>query len=217
MYKQFFFAASLSFILFSTFAFAQESPSFRINGGMIYPKGSSTGLSGLIQFNYPLNEKISFYLYTGSSVWDKKKSMYMKDFATNDNEMILHSYSADDHSLVPVYIGSSFNMHTNNFCTAFLNVELGYSYLSFNSYNYELYKHPETGEVLGFYADQKTRKNVTQNLVGLGLGAGISHPMTDDVDLTITFKLNNVLNANNWLFNYEGTYTMLLAGLNFNI
>lgn len=217
MYKPLFFAVSLTLILFSTSSLAQESPSFRINGGMIYPKGSSTGLTGLIQFNYPLSEKISLYVFTGSSIWDKQKSIYRKDFATNDNEMILHSYSADDHSLIPLYVGSSFNMHTNSFFTAFLNIELGYSYLSFNSYDYTIFKDPESGEVLEFYANQSTRKKVTQNLFGLGLGAGLSHPMSENVDLTLSFKFNNVLNANDLLFSYEGTYTLLLTGFNFKI
>lgn len=217
MYKKLIFSSVFSLCMLFTITFAQELPSLRVNGGMIYPKGCSTGLSGMLQFNYPLNSRISLYLYTGSSIWDKQKSMYLKDFATNNNENILYSYSADDHSLVPVYFGTSFNMHTNSFCTAFLNVELGYSYLSYNNYDYRIYKDPETGEVLEFYADQTTRKRIGKNLMGFGIGAGISHPMTDNTDLTLSFKLNNVLNVKNWLFCYEGTYTMLLAGINLKI
>ncbi len=219
MYKRFFFAVFFSIIIFSNASTAQESGSFQINGGFIYPMKSSNGLTGLLQFNYPLSLKINLYFYTGYSAWDKYKIVYRQQGTiSNNDQLYFDTYSADDHVLVPFYAGTSFNMHTNKFFTSFLNIEVGYSYLSYNSYDQVIITDEETGKTLEIYADGYTRKKVKENLFGFGVGAGLSHPMTDNIDLTFSFKLNSFLNANyEGLFSYRGTYTMFLAGFNFNI
>ncbi|VAX29037.1 hypothetical protein MNBD_IGNAVI01-3040 [hydrothermal vent metagenome] len=206
-----------SLILFNVIS-AQESNSIQINGGLIFPKSSSKGLTGLVQFNYPLNEQIYLYAYSGYSSWDKYYVVFREDYSEIQKKQLFKTYSADDHTLIPVYIGSTINLNTNDFFTFYVTVEAGYAYLHYNSYDNWKSVDPETGEVLGYFVDGASRKEITENLFGIGVGAGISHPMGDNLNLIFSFKLNSYLNSSYYGFlSTQGTYTMFLAGISFNI
>lgn len=217
MYKSFVSSLFLA-IIFSNIIFSQENNSIQINGGLIYPRSSSKGLIGLVQFNYPLNEQFDLYAYSGYSAWDKYYVYFREDYSEVQKETIFKTYSADNHTLIPFYIGSSINLHTNDFFTFYVNIEAGYAYLNYYSYNHWKSIDPNTGEVLGYDVDGATKKEITENLFGIGIGAGISHPMGENLKLIFSYKLNSYLNSNYYGFlSKQGTYSVFLAGISFNI
>ena len=218
MFKSFFLSLIIISIIFSKIILAQDSNSIQVNGGIIMPMSSSKGLTTSFQFNYSFNPQIQFYIYSGYSSWDKFKVVFHQEFSEVQKKQYFNSYSADEHILIPLYLGSRINLHTNKLFTSFLNVEIGYSYLSYNSYEQWKSINPETGEVLSYHPNTLTKKVNKENLFGFGVGAGISHPMTNNLDLILSFRLNSYINSNYYgLFSTRGTYTMFLAGFNFNI
>ncbi len=218
MFKSFFLSIVFLAIIFSGVILSQESHSFQVNGGIISPVNSSKGLVGLIQFNYSLNPQFIFYLYSGYSTWDQYVVNFKENGTAIQKRFDFSSYSSDDHKLIPVYFGSRINVHTDKLFTLYLNFELGYSYLTYQSYKNLKSVNPETGEILGYYVDQSTRKEMRENLFGVGIGAGLSHPITSNSSAIISAKLNSFLNSNNYgLLSARGTYLMVLAGFNFSI
>ena len=120
--------------------------------------------------------------------------------------------------MIPVYFWSFINLHTNKIFTAYINLEAGYSYLSYNSYENWKSVNPYTGRVIGYYVDRGTKEEITENLYGVGIGAGISHPMRENLNLEFPFKLNSYLNSSYYdFFSPKGTYMMFLVGINFKI
>jgi len=208
----------LTLVFFFNIISAQEPNSIGINGGLIFPRSSSKGLTGLVQFNFPINEQFHLYAYSGYSAWDKYYVYFREDYSEVQKELVFKTYSSDDHTLIPFYLGGLLNLHTNDFFTFYVNIELGYSYLSYNRYDHWKSINPETGEVLGYYVDVTTKEEITENLFGIGIGAGISHPMGENLRLIFSFKLNSYLNSHYYDFlSTQGTYSMLLAGISFNI
>lgn len=217
--KKSFFSLLISFIIvLQSIIFAQDSNSIQINGGIVMPMSSSKGLTGIIQFNYPLTSTINLYLYTGYSTWDQYKVTFIEDYSVIQRETIFQSYSADDHKLIPFYIGSRINLHTNKLFTSFISCEIGYSYLSYNSYKNWKSINPETGEVQGYYTDGSTRTKIRENLFGIGIGVGLARPLSENLSLVLSYKLNSNINSSyNGLFSTRGTYSQFLVGFGFKI
>jgi len=205
--------------LFAAFnIYSQTSPSIQFTGGIISPVNSYNGLTGSFQFNYPYNDIINFYLYTGYSSWNKNKVIFHEDYSLVQAKTIFNSYSADSHSVIPLFLGTSINFHSNKIFTAFVNFEIGYSYLSYYTYSNVREINPSTGEVLSYYVDKSTRLKVDENLVGLGLGIGLSHSITKNVNLILAVKLNSYLNSNyNSFLGPSVTWSNFLAGFNVKI
>ena len=217
MYKSLFASLLISFIL-SNFLYSQESNTLQINGGIVMPKQSSKGLAASLQFNYPVSHAIELYFSAGYSAWDRFHIQYLEDATSVQHKQRFTSYSADGHSLVPIFLGGKLNIHTNKIFTSFLNFELGYSHLTFNSYQQQKEINPETGEILNYFPDLTTQTKHEENLFGFGIGAGISHPMGRKLNLILSFKLNGYLNSGYYNFFTGGSFnTALLAGFSFNI
>jgi hypothetical protein len=214
-----FFSLFISFvILLQSSIFVQDSNSIQINGGIVMPMSSSKGLTGTIQFNYSLTSAIKIYIYTGYSTWDQYKVTFIEDYSVIQKETIFQSYSADDHKLIPFYVGSRMNFHTNKLFTSFISCEIGYSYLSYNSYKNWKSVNPETGEVQGYFADGITRTKIDEKLFGIGMGVGIFHTLSENLNLVLSYKLNSHINSGyNGLFSKRGTYSQFLAGFGFSI
>jgi hypothetical protein len=211
------FAAIVFTFLISSAVFPQDKLSIQFNGGIIMPLGSSKGLSGAVQLNYIYSQSLQFYIYSGHSVWDQRYYDYQKE-GNNERENSGRTYWQDEHELVPVYAGCRINLHTNKLFTSYLNVEAGYSYLTYNSYTVKQTTDPDTGEETGYAPDLSTRTEHDEDLFAIGFGAGISHPMSDNIKLMISFKLNSFVNSNyNGLFSSQGTYTMFMVGVNYLI
>ncbi|MBI5661264.1 MULTISPECIES: outer membrane beta-barrel protein [Ignavibacterium] len=209
----------ISFLLFTSFLnFAQQSNSIQINGGIIMPMNSSKGLTGLVQYNYHLSSDVNLFVYTGYSAWDQFKVTFLEDYSEVQKQIKFQSYSADDHKLIPFYIGGRVNLHTNKLFTSFISVEAGYSYLTYNSYQNQKIVNPETGEVLGYTIDTFSKKEIKENLFGIGIGAGILHPISDKLNLVLSYKLNSyTASGYKGFFSTRGTYSQFLAGFGFMI
>lgn len=213
------YALVLLVILNVPFKTPAQNTSLEIHGGIISPRHSSVGFSTALQFNYRVNTAISCYLYSGISLWDKHEILIRKEGIIYNNEPnIFESYSADDHFLIPVYMGAKIFFRPNKLFVPFLNFELGYSYLSYNSYEQIPRVSSETGRVVGYEPDKTAKKVNHENLFGVGFGAGISHSISNSINLLLAFKLNSFVNENYpGLFSSRGTYTTFSAGLNYNL
>jgi hypothetical protein len=211
---------TIAFFLFvvSINLFAQGSNSLQLNGGMIMPMSSSNGFSGTLQFNYQLSENTFLYAYSGYSSWDKFYIVYREEYSEIQKNTFFETYGSDDHSQIPLYIGSRFDLHTNELFTSFLTVEAGYSRIKYNSYHHAKNIDPETGVVLNYYPVESSKTVITENLIGVGIGAGIYRKLTGNISVIISFKLNSYINSDYYDFlSANGTYTALLAGITYDI
>ncbi len=197
---------------------AQDYNSLQVNGGIILPRSSSNGFTLSVQYNYSLNDAVHFYVYSGYSYWDKFKVRYLEDYTSLQNTNHFETYSADEHSLVPVYVGGSINLHNNKIFTAFATVEGGFSHLSYNRYKIDKIVDSETGVVTTYKPDLSTGQKINENLWGIGLGFGLFHQIADDMNLVFTFKVNSSLNSSYYKFlSNHATYTAYNLGVNFKI
>ena len=208
---------SLSIIFCSTLS-AQDQISIQINGGMITPFSSTNGFVGTAQFNYPVSSKINLYIYSGYSSWDQYIEYFDEIPSQIQRITIFNAYSADDHTLIPIYIGSKINFHTNPLFTAFINFELGYSFISYNSYDILKSVNSATGQVLDYYTDQSSKKRINERVFGVGIGGGFYRPLTNNLSLILSYKFNSYANSSyQGLFSRKGVYSAFLLGVNFNI
>ena len=205
-------------IIISNVIYAQDSNSIQINGGIVMPINSSKGFNTSIQYNYHFSNNIQFYIYSGYSSWDKHNINFIEDWSPVQKQTIFNSYSSNNHILIPVYIGSRINFHTNKLFASFVTFEVGYSHLSYNSYENKKEIDPVTGVVLAYNADPTTKKEMNENLLGIGTGVGLSHAITENINIVLSFKLNSHLNSKYYNFlSSNGTYTTLSLGFNINM
>ncbi len=210
--------AVVFFLLTAVSFYPQNKMSLQFTGGIISPIDSYGGLTGLIQLNYPVTKNINFYFYSGYSAWDRNIVTFFAEWSLTQKQTRFYSYSADNHILIPIFFGSSINFNTNKIFTAFVNFEIGYSYLKYNWYKNIKSVDPSTGVVLSYFPDISTRQEITENLIGTGIGAGIFHPLTENVNLILSFKLNSYLNSKYYGFLGSGiTWSTYLAGFNVKI
>ena len=203
---------------FSYSALPQDSLSIQVSGGIIMPMSSSKGLTATAQLNYSVSQNIQLYIYSGYAAWDQFNVNFTEGHSPVQKETRFRTYIADKHIFIPVYVGSRFHLHTNKHFTSFLCAELGYSYLNYNSYDYYKSVNPETGEVTGYFADRRTKQEITDHLFGFGVGAGVYQKMTENLHIVLSFRLNtNFGSRYEGFFNTKGTYTLFLAGFNFVI
>ena len=200
---------------------AQDSFSLQLNGGIIYPLDSERGFSSTLQLNYRVSSSLSFYIYSGYAGWYRNKVTfrdydYWVDHSIPYQGKSFDSYSDDNHTLIPVYIGSTLNFNTGKLLTPFLSLEVGYSYLSYYSYEQTRIVSSETGWAVNYIPDLSTKKFNSENLFGVGIGGGLILPVAESINLILAFKLNSYVNSHYYgLFSTRGTYTALTAGFNY--
>jgi len=212
MFKSFFVSSIFIILIVSNIALAQSNNSIQFNGGLIIPRSSSNGLSTSIQYNYSI---IQFYIYSGYSNWDKYYAHFLWESSSLHN---FSTYIADKHILIPLYIGSRINIHTNKLFTFFTTIEAGYSYLSYNAYGFIKEVDPGTGVVLDYKTDLNTKEKRNENLFGVGAGIGLSHPISNNMNVILAFKLNSQINSSYYsFFSSQGTYTAFNLGFNFKL
>ena len=190
--------------------------SIQVNGGVLIPVSSSKGLSTSLQLNYIYTPALSFYVYSGYYAWDKYNATYKEELSGVQTRQYFTTWLADDHILIPVNAGCRINLHTNKIFTSFVNIEAGYSYLEYNSYQILKSVNPNTGEVTGYFPDKGSRQEKRENLFSVGAGAGIFHPVTEKLNLVLAFKLNSYINSHyRGLFSSRGTHTMFQLGVDY--
>ena len=218
MCKSFFVALIFVLIIFSNIILAQSNNSIQINGGLLIPMSASKGLSTSIQYNYSFNSNIQFYIYTGYSNLDKFYASFLEQSSSLQQQTHFSTYIADKHILIPLYIGSRINIQTNKLFTFFTTIEAGYSYLSYNAYEFTKDIDPVTGVVLAYNTDLNTKEKRNENLFGVGAGVGLSHPINSNMNVILSFKLNSQINSSYYsFFSNQGTYTAFNLGFNINI
>lgn len=218
MYKSFLFTLIISSIFLSINVFGQESSSIQLNGGMIFPVSASNGFAGSLEFNYSFNKKLSLYIYSGYSAWGKNRVVFHEDWSVIQKQQYFDSYSNDNNILVPIFIGCKLNLYKNRIFTMFGLLEAGYSHLKYDRYANIKKVDPSTGEVLAFNVDPGSRTPVTENLFGAGIGIGLFHPLTKNLNINLTFKYNLLGNSKySSLISTGKTYTTLLIGLGYSL
>jgi hypothetical protein len=216
MYKSV--SSAFLFVILLSAGLSAQDFSIQGNGGIIMPLGSSKGLSGTVQLNYVLNQTFQLYIYSGHSVWDRRYYDYQKPQSNIERGGLTRTYWRDDHVLIPVYAGCRINFHTNKVFTSFVNIETGYSHLTYNSYPLWKTTDAETGKVLEYSPNTGSGKKHSEDLFAIGIGAGISHPMSQNINILLSFKLNSFANSGyNGFFNSMGTYTLFQVGVSFLI
>ncbi len=198
--------------------FAQNENSIQLNAGLLYPRSSSNGFSTFIKYNYDFSSGMDFYIYTGYSSFNKFKVTYISEATETQNEQLFSSYSADEHIMIPVYLGTAIKLHTNKLFTTFIDVELGYTYLNYNSYDNYAVTDDENGDVVSYEADISSKKEITDNLFGIGLGFGLLRPLTEKLDIILSYKLNSNFNSGEFgIFSARGTYYTIYVGLSIKL
>jgi hypothetical protein len=214
-------AASTLFAIITiiyTNLYAQSPPSIQVNGGIIAPRSSSSGLTAVMQYNNPVNIDIQLFFSIGFASWDKYKIKLIEEYSNTPSEKIFNSYNADDHEIIPVYVGSKITLRKLKELVSFFTAEIGYSHLSYNKYdNYKITNY-ETGEVVGYAVDNISRKKISENLIGIGLGIELLHPMSKNLNLQFIFKVNTYLNSDYYKFySQRATYFNYLFGVSYNL
>lgn len=197
---------------------AQNSGAIQFNAGAALPINSSKGFTTSLQYNYPVSQSVQLYAYSGISYWDENQLVYVFEHSNMPAPDSKVTCDTDEHVLIPLYIGSRFNLHADRLFTTFLTLELGYSHLSYNTYeNYEVVSE-KTGETVDYLVDPNSKRKVNENLFGIGTGFGISHEITRGMELMLFFKLNSFVNSNyTGFFTSRGTYNTAALGINYGI
>lgn len=198
---------------------AQSDFSIQLNSGISKASKSGLGFSGLLQLNYSLNSNFDLYLYSGYSSIDKSNP---NNFRHDDFNVAESRHSTDiiegDYNVVPIYLGGSLDLFETEWIKTFTNLEVGYSRLSFNTYDRMIPVYSDEGEVKRFSPDRSTAEKHNENLFGAGFGLGASHPLTNSLEVLLTFKLNTSTNFEEMnMFSRRSTYTSLLAGINYRL
>jgi opacity protein-like surface antigen len=190
-------------VIFSIFIsaniFAQVKNTIQVNGGLISATDSDKGILGTIQFNYEINSSFSLYAYSGILYWNNNNVGYYKGDAYKINgafSNLGHTYSEDSHKLIPVYLGAKYFFNNSSVFRPFVNIEIGFSYLTYSSYDLIQINNPDGTVTLE--PSNKTEKKDT--FFGAGVGIGASHNIGDNLELLLEFRFNTLKNSNyDWL------------------
>jgi len=209
----------LAIIFFTNSINAQSNFSIQLNSGISDVSSSLKGFSGLLQLNYSLNSDLDLYLYSGYSNVDKQNHNPVRHHNLDFTE---HQHSpgpkVGDQKIIPIYFGGSLDIFETGWITTFINLELGYSHISFSTYESLLPIYSDEGELIRYRPDSATREKHTENVFGSGIGLGAAHSLGSGFEILLTFKLNTNTNFGNiHMFSRRSTYTSLLAGINYRI
>ncbi len=218
MYKSFILLLSLAFIFPSADSFCQRPNSFQINGGIIFPVGASDGASFSFQYGYSVSNKVELYVMAGYSSWDRNRVVFQEEWSVIQKQQYFDSYSADNHKLIPVFLGCKLDLYKNRLFSMYGLAELGYAHVSYDAYNNIKSVDPSTGAVLAYNPDPASRTNETEDLLGAGVGVGVFRPITDNLFVNLAFKFDILGNSHyNAVLSTGKTYTSLLLGLEYNL
>ena len=202
-------------IVSSNIIYSQNSGSLELSGGIVLKSSSSDGFNAILQYNYQFSNKIQFYIYSGYFYWDKTYATFIEELNPPQKETHFRTYTEDNHILIPIYIGSRMDLHTNKLFTLFASFEIGYSNLSYNSYNVEKVIDPDNGVVLSYETDLNSKSEISENLIGLGLGAGIKREVAEAINIVLFYKLNTQLNSKYYgALSNKATYSVINIGIN---
>ena len=181
-------------ILSSAKIFSQGENTIQINGGLMSATDSDHGILGTVQFNRSINSKFTLYAYSGILYWNNNNVKYYKGDAYKVDgafSNLGHTYSEDSHKLIPFYAGAKYFFNNFSVFRPFVNIEIGFSYLTYNSYDLNQITNPDGTVTLE--PTNKSEKNATY--FGTGVGIGASHNIGDNLELLLEFRLNTLKNS----------------------
>lgn len=217
MNKSLFFLVIIS--IYCSATYPQNKFSVEGSAGIISPINSSAGISGSAQLNYSLNDALKLFCNASYSVWNKYNVFYEYEFFTSKNPVHhpIKTFSADDHSLVSVNLGSRFLIHENKVINLLLDTQIGLSFFSFNEYVLNEFENPETGQI-DLKPDINSPLSVNETLLSFGFGPIFERKINSAISLFLSMKLNTMLNAGNTQFiSKRGTYFLVSAGFTHSI
>lgn len=202
------------FFLSISIGHPQSKYSIEANLGIISPFNSSAGLSGSGQFNYSLNDMTQLFFNASYGAWDKYNVFYeYQNYSSeNPNPGPIKTFSADDHSLASINLGSRFKLHENTIINLYFDAQIGLAFFSFNKYNLNEFTNPETGQI-DLIPDLSSPIKVNETLLSFGVGPVFEREINTLLSLYLSVKLNTMLNAGDTNFiSKRGTYFLVSAG-----
>lgn len=169
--------------------FSQSMDKVKISGGFIIPSVSIKGVTANLEYQRQLSSALNIYVYTGIYSWDKNQVTFQ------DNGKLFNSYSEDSHLLYPLYLGTRFTISTIKTFTVYANFELGYNYLTYNSYRNVFVRDANNKFVVDFYADGSTRQKVSKSIFGFGVGLEVTQKISNYISLLLEAKRNMLIES----------------------
>jgi hypothetical protein len=210
MFKSF--VLVICIILFSFVNNAQSRFSIEVGGGIISPINSQNGLIGLVKFLYNYSDDFNLFTNVGYGFWDKNHIGFNYETYSTQKEN-----DEDEHLLIPIYVGGRYYFNRNKIINGFLETELGINILQYNKYEIIIFKIPEKNVTI-ITQDYNSKKVNSKISLGLGIGLGLVHLLSDGVSLNLGIKLSVLNNYNNYS-PIKGllVFKTLYAGFNCNI
>lgn len=208
----------IAFVFSTTLHYSQNKYTVEGSIGIISPFNSSSGLTGSIQVNRSLNENLQLFLNSGYGQWDKYNIYYMPEFYSPEfqHNGPYKTYSADDHTLFTINLGTRFFLHENKIINLFFDAQIGISLLSYNQYDLYEIEYP-TGQIV-LVPDLSSVVEVDETLFAFGFGPLFERKINSSFSLYISAKLNTMLNAGDTeLISKRGTYFLVSAGFTHTI
>lgn len=202
------------FILLYSFTYAQSKYSIEGSLGVISPINSSTGLLVSGQLNYSLTNAVQLFSNALYGSWDKYNVYYHYEYYTSEHPDTgpFKTFTADDHSLVSINLGSRFLLHENKIVNLLFDTQIGLSFFSFNKYRLNQVVNQETGQI-DFVPDVNSPLKINETLLSFGVGPVFERKINSVFSLYLSAKLNTMINAGDTDFiSKRGTYFIVSAG-----
>ena len=199
--------------------YSQNKYSIEANLGIISPINSSSGLLISGQLNYSLNDALQLFCNASYGSWDKYNVFYNYEYYTSENPDTgpFKTFSADDHSLASINLGSRLKLHESKIVNLLFDTQAGVSFLSFNQYKLNQVVNQETGQV-DFMPDLSSLSTVNEALLSFGVGPVFEHKINSAFSLYLSTKINTMINAGDTEFiSKRGTYFLVAAGFTHTI
>ncbi len=198
--------AVLFFMFFGNVS-CQFVNSVNLNAGLIMPTTGQTGTLIGLEVTHKINNTWSLYLSSGILNWNRNKVLLSWDYSD------LSSYNEDNHQMYPIYIGTRMVISNIKTFQIYANLELGYNYLKYNSYQNFIITDESTKKILAFYVNQASRRETSENLIGVGFGLGFVQNISNSFSFLVEYKRNTIGNNLDNLRNHF----ILKSGLIFNM
>lgn len=202
------------FIFSGLSIYPQYNYSVEANVGVISPINSSSGLLTSAQLNYSLNDDLQIFINASYGSWDKYNIYYNYEYYTSENPDTgpFKTFSADDHSLVSINLGSRFKLHESEIINLLFDTQIGLSFFSYNQYNLNKVVNPETGQI-DFVPDLSSPMKVNETLLSFGIGPVFERRINSSFSLYLSAKINAMINAGDTDFiSKRGTYFLVSVG-----
>jgi len=209
---------AIAFVFSATLIYPQSKYTVEGSIGIISPFNSSSGLTGSVQINHSLNKNLKLFFNGLYGQWDKYNIYYVPEFYSSEfqHNGPYKTYSADNHSLLSVNLGTRFFLHENKIINLLFDAQIGLSLFSYNEYDLNKIEYP-TGQII-LVPDLNSAVEVNETLFAFGFGPVFERKINSSLSLYLSAKINTMLNAGDTeLLSKRGTYFLVSAGFTHTI